>query len=96
MNLDYNFPERTAFYRSKVVEIQSDCTNQSISDEQFKIKRIMVVIDMQSKKSEKKFSTIGEHMFFLKAATIKTITLHNQMKRQTCEPVHKKKIKLKK
>lgn len=52
----------------------------------------MVVIDMQSKKSKKKFFTIGEHMFFLKAATIKTlITLHNQMKRQTCEPVHKKK-----
>lgn len=34
MNLDNNLPERTAFYRSKVVKIQSDCTNQSISDEQ--------------------------------------------------------------
>lgn len=38
MNLDYNFPEKTAVYRSKMIKIQNDCTNQSISDEQIQNK----------------------------------------------------------
>lgn len=95
MNLDYNLTKTTrVFIGQKGLKFKLIVQINQYLTSKFKIKRMRVLSDLQSKKkANKKFSSRRENILGFLPGSLRLqqiITLHRPMKRKTSDPSTKK------